>query len=66
MTFGAWLLLVLMFVSYMLPTIVAACRPHPSRLGVCVLNIVAGWTMVGWIAAFIWACAQTKINTATN
>jgi hypothetical protein len=57
---GTYLLLGLMVCTYMLPAIVAGCRPHPSRLGVLVLNLVAGWTLIGWIAAFIWACAQTQ------
>lgn len=41
---------------YVTPSIVAFYRAKPSRFGIAFLNLIAGWTMIGWIAAFIWAC----------
>ena len=41
---------------YFTPSIVAFYRAKPSRFGIAFLNLIAGWTMIGWIAAFIWAC----------
>jgi hypothetical protein len=40
---------------YMLPTIVAYGREHPRRLDIAVLNILFGWTLIGWFACFFWA-----------
>jgi hypothetical protein len=40
---------------YCTPAIVAFCRAKPSRFGIAIFNLLAGWTMIGWIAAFIWA-----------
>jgi hypothetical protein len=40
---------------YMLPTLIAFGREHPRRQDVAVLNIVLGWTLIGWIVAFLWA-----------
>ncbi|MGY2337936.1 superinfection immunity protein [Pseudomonas sp. SDO5532_S415] len=39
---------------YFYPTICAAGE-HPKVTPIFALNLLAGWTFVGWIAAFIWA-----------
>ena len=41
---------------YVTPSIVAFYRAKPSRFGIAVFNLLAGWTVIGWIAALIWAC----------
>ena len=40
---------------YFLPAIVAAVRHHPNQNAIFVLNLLAGWTIVGWIIAVVWA-----------
>jgi Superinfection immunity protein len=39
---------------YFLPTIIA----ETHRTGIFWLNLIFGWTVLGWIAAFIWAFAE--------
>lgn len=47
---GTMILLVLYFV----PTIVAACRD--AHVGsVAVVNVLLGWTFIGWVVAFAMA-----------
>jgi hypothetical protein len=48
-------LLVLIVVLYLLPTLIAFGREHPQRTTVALLNIVLGWTLIGWIVVFVWA-----------
>jgi hypothetical protein len=53
---------------YFLPWITAALRGMHARTGVCVLNVFLGWTIIGWIAALIWAVSgdteqQVKAKT---
>ena len=47
----------LLFVTmlYFLPSIVG----HKKRdfAGIFILNLLFGWTVIGWIIALIWACA---------
>jgi hypothetical protein len=38
---------------YFAPAIVAKDKPHFT--GVLFVNLLFGWTVVGWVAAFIWA-----------
>ncbi len=47
--------IVLIFIAYFLPSCVADCRRHHQRHAICVLNLFLGWTVLGWIAALIWA-----------
>jgi hypothetical protein len=40
---------------YFGPAIIASMRRHRQILAIFVLNLVAGWTLIGWIAALVWA-----------
>ncbi len=40
---------------YLLPTIIALVRHAKSSLGIILVNILAGWTFVGWIIALVWS-----------
>ena len=40
---------------YWAPTIVAIFKKHPHLVGIIVINFFFGWTLIGWIASFIWA-----------
>ena len=45
---------------YFLPGFVAERRKHPQRLAITVLNLLGGWTAVGWLVALVWACTATR------
>jgi hypothetical protein len=49
------ILLMVVLLLYLLPTLVAYGREHPQRQGVAILNILLGWTLIGWIVVFLWA-----------
>jgi Superinfection immunity protein len=40
---------------YFLPTIIGRDKSDAGLI--FVVNLLFGWTVVGWIVAFIWACA---------
>ena len=40
---------------YFLPTVVAAVRRAHNVTLIFLVNLFAGWTIVGWIVALIWA-----------
>jgi RsiW-degrading membrane proteinase PrsW (M82 family) len=40
---------------YFLPTIVAASRHKRSENAIVALNLLLGWTLIGWIVALVWA-----------
>ncbi len=49
------LLIVIGFYIYLIPTFTAYGRGHPQRFWIMMLNLFLGNTVVGWIAALIWA-----------
>ncbi len=49
------LLVVLMFVLYFLPTLIAFLRKHKNKLAIFLLNFLLGWTVLGWVASLIWS-----------
>jgi RsiW-degrading membrane proteinase PrsW (M82 family) len=56
------LIIVLALVIYLLPAIIAGSRNKTSgTAGVVLLNIFLGWTLIGWLAAFIWACTGRTV-----
>ncbi len=40
---------------YFLPSIVAGVRGHQSTAAIFVLNLLLGWSVVGWIVALVWS-----------
>jgi uncharacterized membrane protein YqaE (UPF0057 family) len=52
--------LVLAVVVYFLPTMVAVRFEHPYWGAIALLNLLLGWTILGWIAALVWAFVQER------
>ena len=40
---------------YLLPCIIAYMRKHNNIVAILVLNLVLGWTFLGWLAALLWS-----------
>lgn len=58
--FSALLVLVLGFGVYFLPAIVAFHRNHHNKVAILVLNLLLGWTFLGWVGALIWSLMQVQ------
>jgi T4 superinfection immunity protein len=52
---GVVLILALAVVVYFLPSMIATHRTHPHRVGIFLLDLLMGWTVIGWVAALVWA-----------
>lgn len=51
----AILILVVGFIVYFAPSFVAYGREHPNQTSIFVLNLLLGWTLIGWVCALVWA-----------
>ena len=49
-----------LLVLYFLPAIVAQKRSHHNRTAILVLDLLAGWTVLGWIIAMVWATTVVR------
>ena len=52
------LFLILSVLLYFLPTLIA--RDKPDLVAIFLLNLLLGWTVIGWFVALIWASAAEK------
>lgn len=49
------LLVVLIFAIYFLPTLIAFLRQHKNKLAIFLLNLLLGWTVLGWVVSLVWS-----------
>lgn len=40
---------------YFLPTIIAVAGKRRNTLAIFLLNLLLGWTFIGWVIALVWA-----------
>lgn len=45
---------------YFIPTVICLIRKHTYKLYIICINIVLGWTLIGWIASLIWSFIDNK------
>lgn len=50
-------------VFYFVPTIVAHNRKHVEVNSIVVLNILLGWTCLGWVAALVWSFSSNVYSS---
>lgn len=65
MDLGGWVLLGLV-VLYFVPLTLAIWRGHPKGMAIMALNVALGWTVVGWLAALIWALSGPARDRAAG
>ena len=51
----AVLLVVIAAAGYFLPTIIAMARGKTNTCAIFALNLLLGWSFVGWVVALVWA-----------
>ena len=51
------------FCIYMAPWLVSKNRRHHNSTSIGVLNLLLGWTLLGWVIALVWA--NTQPNAAS-
>jgi hypothetical protein len=55
---AAWGLLLGLLFLYFMPTVIAVNRGHHNKGAIFALNLFLGWSFLGWVAAFVWACTK--------
>ena len=45
---------------YFIPTMVAYYREHHQRAAIVLLNILLGWTGLGWVGALVWSATAVQ------
>jgi Superinfection immunity protein len=58
MDIAGFLLIALALAVYFLPSIISSTRTRRYLTGIFWVNLLFGWTVLGWIAALIWAVME--------
>lgn len=56
--------IVLAVIAYFLPALIASRRKHPNRASITILNLLLGWSLLGWVIALIWSASAFQGRTA--
>lgn len=52
---GSLMLLIILMALYFLPTLITILRDHHNGCAISVLNLLLGWTLIGWVVALVWS-----------
>ena len=55
--------LILLFIVYWLPTGVAISRHHHNVASIIVINLLLGWTFIGWVIALAMSVSAIRPST---
>jgi len=47
--------IIVILILYFVPTFIAAIKGKSNSVAIFALNLILGWTFIGWLVAFIWA-----------
>jgi hypothetical protein len=53
-------MLLVMALLYVLPSLIAWKRKHKSTGGIVALNVLTGWTFIGWLIALVWSLSSPR------
>ena len=65
-SFGKFVSLMFFVVApafYMLPTYEAWARKHTNLTAILLINILLGWSLIGWVVALVWAFKRPEVST---
>ena len=53
---------------YFIPSIVAVARHHRNGVPIILVNVLLGWTFLGWVAALVWSftASEQKVFVIRN
>ncbi|MGB5831085.1 MAG: superinfection immunity protein [Thiohalocapsa sp.] len=54
----------LVLFAYFIPAFAAWERKHHNKMAITALNLLLGWTLIGWIAALVWAFTAVREEAA--
>jgi ABC-type transport system involved in cytochrome c biogenesis permease component len=49
---------IILLILYFAPSVVAFSRSHHNKWAIFALNLLLGWTVLGWIGALVWSLTR--------
>lgn len=63
---AGFLIFGIMTVVYLVPSYIAALRLHRNFNAIFALNVLIGWSFLGWVGAFVWALTSNVVSKQTD
>ncbi len=57
---GVIVLVVLVVALYLLPSLIATSRQKRNAGAIFLLNLLLGWTVLGWVIALVWSALHEE------
>ncbi len=57
---------IVLLLLYFLPSFIAWRRRHKNLGSISLVNILIGWTILGWFAALIWSLVDSRNRQQTE
>ena len=54
-------LILILLVIYFIPTALAVYKKHDNINVIIIMNVLLGWSMIGWFVVMYWANTNTEI-----
>jgi hypothetical protein len=51
----------ILLLLYFIPTSVACGLAHHKAASIIILNLLLGWTLIGWVVALVWALTVSPV-----
>ncbi|MFK5912987.1 MAG: superinfection immunity protein [Woeseiaceae bacterium] len=64
--FWAIIILIIVVYVYFIPSFVATKRGHSAVNGIIFVNLIAGWSLIGWVVCLIWAYSNSESKNTTT
>ena len=58
LSFLELLMIASIFAVYFLPSLIAFAREHKNKLAIFLLNLLLGWTVLGWVSSLVWSVTR--------
>lgn len=53
--------IIVLALLYLTPTVIAFYRQHHNLAPIVVVNLLTGWTVIGWVVALVWSLTSPVI-----
>lgn len=58
--------MILYTIYYLTPTWIAIKKKHTNKTAIILINLLAGWTIIGWVVALVWAIKKPEYSQNGN
>ncbi|RAX54472.1 hypothetical protein CCY99_03740 [Helicobacter sp. 16-1353] len=59
-----FMIIVIAGLIYIIPSLIATIKGHSKQNYIIGLNLIAGWSIIGWIVALVWSMRDENSNFA--